>query len=238
MPWWRWKVSTTCSPSPWRMSPVSTNTQVSWGPMALCTSAAATAESTPPDRPQMARPVADLGPDGVDRGLDDRAHRPRRLAAARRRRGSARASPGRAACARPRGGTARRRCRRSTSSKAATGASAVEAVTVNPSGALGDGVEVAHPHLLVRRAGRRRTARRRRRRRRARCGRTRPGRCGPPRRRARRASELGAVADAEDRDAEVVDGRVDARGALDVDRLRAAAEDDAGRARRAASRPR
>ncbi len=55
MPWWRRKVSTTCSPSPWRISPVSTNTQVSWAPMALCTSAAATAESTPPDSPQMAR---------------------------------------------------------------------------------------------------------------------------------------------------------------------------------------
>ncbi len=56
MPWWRWNVSTTCSPSPWRMRPVSTNTQVSWEPMARCTSAAATAESTPPDSPQMARP--------------------------------------------------------------------------------------------------------------------------------------------------------------------------------------
>ena len=57
MPWWRRKVSTTCSPSPWRMSPVSTNTHVSCGPMALCTSAAATAESTPPESPQIARPV-------------------------------------------------------------------------------------------------------------------------------------------------------------------------------------
>ena len=56
MPWWRRKVSTTCSPSPLRIRPVSTNTQVSWGPIALCTSAAATAESTPPDRAQMTRP--------------------------------------------------------------------------------------------------------------------------------------------------------------------------------------
>jgi hypothetical protein len=52
----RWKVSTTCSPSSLRIRPVSTNTHVSCGPMALCTSAAATAESTPPERPQMARP--------------------------------------------------------------------------------------------------------------------------------------------------------------------------------------
>ena len=57
MPKLRRNVSTTCSPSPWRMSPVSTNTHVSWWPIALCTRAAATAESTPPDRPQMARPA-------------------------------------------------------------------------------------------------------------------------------------------------------------------------------------
>jgi hypothetical protein len=55
MRWWRWNVSTTCSPSPWRSSPVSTNTQVSWCPIALCTSAAATAESTPPDSAQITR---------------------------------------------------------------------------------------------------------------------------------------------------------------------------------------
>ena len=36
-----------------RMRPVSTKTHVSWSPTALCTSAAATAESTPPDSPQM-----------------------------------------------------------------------------------------------------------------------------------------------------------------------------------------
>ena len=57
MPMCRRKVSTTCSDSPWRMSPVSTYTQVSCGPMARWTSAAATAESTPPDSPQMARPA-------------------------------------------------------------------------------------------------------------------------------------------------------------------------------------
>ena len=56
MPCVFWKVSTTCSPSPARMRPVSTKTQVSLEPMALCTRAAATAESTPPDSPQMARP--------------------------------------------------------------------------------------------------------------------------------------------------------------------------------------
>ena len=35
------------------MRPVSTKTHVSWSPTALCTSAAATAESTPPDSPQI-----------------------------------------------------------------------------------------------------------------------------------------------------------------------------------------
>ena len=48
------KSRSTCSASPLRSSPWSTNTQVSWSPIARCTSAAATAESTPPDRPQMA----------------------------------------------------------------------------------------------------------------------------------------------------------------------------------------
>ncbi len=54
---WNWarNVSSTWSASLRRSSPVSTNTQVSWSPIARCTSAAATAESTPPDRPQMTR---------------------------------------------------------------------------------------------------------------------------------------------------------------------------------------
>ena len=45
---WRRNVSSTWSASPERMRPVSTKTQVSWSPIALCTRAAATAESTPP----------------------------------------------------------------------------------------------------------------------------------------------------------------------------------------------
>ena len=50
MPNWRRKVASTCSASPARISPVSTNTHESWSPMALWTSAATTAESTPPER--------------------------------------------------------------------------------------------------------------------------------------------------------------------------------------------
>ena len=48
----------TCSRSPARNRPWSTKTQVSRSPMARCTKAAATAESTPPDNPQIARPVS------------------------------------------------------------------------------------------------------------------------------------------------------------------------------------
>jgi hypothetical protein len=46
----------TWSPSWWRSRPLSTNTQVSWSPMARCSSAATTDESTPPDRPSSTLP--------------------------------------------------------------------------------------------------------------------------------------------------------------------------------------
>jgi hypothetical protein len=46
-------IAITWSPSCQRSRPVSTNTQVSWSPMALCSSAATTDESTPPDRPRI-----------------------------------------------------------------------------------------------------------------------------------------------------------------------------------------
>ena len=48
----------------------------------MCTRAAATAESTPPDSPQITPLVADLGADRLHGLLDDRHHRPRRPAAA------------------------------------------------------------------------------------------------------------------------------------------------------------
>ena len=50
------KAAITCSPSPLRIRPWSTNTQVSWSPIARCTSSAATEESTPPERPQITVP--------------------------------------------------------------------------------------------------------------------------------------------------------------------------------------
>ena len=72
----------TCSPSFLRIRPWSTKTQVSWSPIAWCTSSAATDESTPPQRPQMTFAVADLGADARDLLLDDRRRRPRHVAAA------------------------------------------------------------------------------------------------------------------------------------------------------------
>ena len=65
MPKRSWKVRRTASPSPFRRSPLSTKTHWSWSPIARWTSAAVTAESTPPDsahrtrsRPTVARTVS------------------------------------------------------------------------------------------------------------------------------------------------------------------------------------
>ncbi len=54
-PKWLPKAASTCSPSLRRSRPWSTNTQVSRSPIARWTISAATALSTPPERPQMAR---------------------------------------------------------------------------------------------------------------------------------------------------------------------------------------
>ena len=67
---------TTCSASFSRISPWSTNTQVSCSPIASWISTAATALSTPPDRPQITLPAADLGADFGDLGLAELGHRP------------------------------------------------------------------------------------------------------------------------------------------------------------------
>ena len=67
--------------------------------------------------------AADLGAHRVDLLLDDRAHRPRRRAAARVVEEVLEHRLAVRRCARPRDGTARRRCAGSTSSNAATGVS-------------------------------------------------------------------------------------------------------------------
>ena len=67
----------TCAASLARCRPVSTKMQVSRAPIALSTSAAATDESTPPDRPQTARACRpDARFDGRDRLADEPGHRP------------------------------------------------------------------------------------------------------------------------------------------------------------------
>ena len=52
------KSASTCAASPARDRPVSTKIDVSRSPIARSTSAAATDESTPPDRPHTARPLS------------------------------------------------------------------------------------------------------------------------------------------------------------------------------------
>ena len=114
--------------------------------------------------------------------------------------------------------------RRSGCSSTATGASGVLAVATNPAGALGDGIEVAHPHVLLGRDAveqRRWTTPLRR---------VTLARPYSPRMPATDGAaellgdELHAVADAEDGNAEVVDRRVERRRTIHVDALRARRE--------------
>ena len=187
--------SSTWSASPARIRPVSTKTQVSWSPMALCTSAAATAESTPPRQRAQHAVGTHLGPHRGHLLLDDRDVRPRRQAAADVDGGScSNSSLPRSVCT-----TSGWNC---TPKMRAIGVvrwrppahPGWSAVATNPSGTA----VMASPWLIhtVRRrpaspgrAARRPVTRQRR------CGRTRPARCAT---RCPRAAghELGAVADA------------------------------------------
>ena len=184
--------------------------QVSCGPIARCTSAAATAESTPPLSAQITRLGADLRAHRGDLLVDDRAHRPRRRAPRQVVHEPLAAPPGRTACGPPRGGTARPRSAATGSSSAATGASGVLTPSATkPARRLGDGVEVAHPHVLL--VGHDSSS----------SVDAEPAMrvsCGPAVLAAHAAADgaaellgdqLRAVADAEDRDAELVDRRVE-----------------------------
>ena len=125
----------TCSASPARSRPWSTKTQVSWSPIALCTSAAATEESTPPDRahstgrsPTVARTSAttcSMTPTRVHVGRAPQTSMRNRL----------RISWPRGVC-RTSGWNWTPNIPRDGSSMAATVESAVAAVTRKPSGAL------------------------------------------------------------------------------------------------------
>ena len=69
------KCITRCASSR-RSTPLSTKMQVSWSPMARCTSAAATVESTPPLSPQTTPARADARADALGLALDEVLHRP------------------------------------------------------------------------------------------------------------------------------------------------------------------
>ena len=123
--------------SPRRSRPWSTNTQVSWSPIASWISTAATAESTPPERPQITLPLADLRADLGDRLVLEGApwsSRRRSPATSRTKlRSSVRAVR---ACAPPRGGTAPRRSAAPRRRSAANGAFCEVATTGKPGGSL------------------------------------------------------------------------------------------------------
>ena len=68
-------------PRPARIRPWSTKTQVSWSPIASWISTAATAESTPPDRPQITLPLPTCARIASLASRAERRHRPVALAA-------------------------------------------------------------------------------------------------------------------------------------------------------------
>ena len=155
---WRRKVSSTCSASPARMSPVSTNTQVSWSPTALWTSAAATAESTPPlsahstrSPPTWARTASTLA--SMIETWVQPAGDPHTSWA-----NLAMNSEPRAVWTTS-GWNWTPKIRRSWSPNAATGEPALLARTSKPGRRLGHRVAVAHPDLATRPASRRTAAR-------------------------------------------------------------------------------
>ena len=128
------KSFSTCSRSPARSSPWSTNTQVSRCPIARWTSAAATAESTPPDSPQIARPspICSRIAATVSSMIEEIVQPGAMPATSCRKRRSTCWPCGECPTS---GWYCRPASRRSRSSKAATAARSDAAVTVKPSGA-------------------------------------------------------------------------------------------------------
>ena len=229
MPWWRWNVSTTCSASPSRISPVSTNTHVSCVADRLVdeggghrrVDAAGQPADDPVAEPTWARTsstAVSMIEVIVHVGLQPQTSYRNRLSIScpsgvcdtsgwnwtPNMPAAGVLERGRRALGRAGGDGEARRGR-------------------------GDRVEVAHPHRLRRPAGRGRARRRRP----SRASSVRPYSPRPVRRHLAAelaGDELGAVADAEDGDAEVVDGRIEPGSAVDVDRLGPAREDEPGRA--------
>ena len=120
--------------------------------MARCTSAAATAESTPPDSPQIARPsptcsrISSTCSSTMFSMVQDGRH----PASSRKR---ARMRVPCSVCMTS-GWNWTPNMRRAASSTAATGVASVRAVTVKPGGGRRAGVPVRHPHPLAGRASR------------------------------------------------------------------------------------
>ena len=193
---------------------------MSWSPTALCTSSAATDESTPPERAQSTRCVPDLGADALDLLLDHGRGRPRGrdardaveevledVLAVRRVHdlGVELDAVEPALRGFERGDRRRRRRARDRSAL----------------GRRGDRVAVAHPRGLLLRQALEQLAARGVERRLAELAHARPlDRAAEVER-----HELGAVADAEHGDAELVQARVDPRRRVGVDRGGPAAQD-------------
>ena len=97
----------------------------------------------------MTRPVAHLGPHRGHLLVDDRAPSSSSARSRRGRAGTARSTAMPCGVCTTSGCHCTPQILRSAYSIAATGASGVEAVATNPSGTLGDRVEVAHPHVLL-----------------------------------------------------------------------------------------
>ena len=128
------KSRSTCSGSPSRSSPWSTNTQVSRSPTARCTRAAATAESTPPDSPQITRWSPTWARIAATcSSMTFAVVQVRRHPARSNRKCSSSCWP--CSVCSTSGWNWTPASRRPASSKAATGAPAVVAQTVNPGGA-------------------------------------------------------------------------------------------------------
>ena len=196
---WNWsrKTCTTSSASSRRSMPWSTKTHVSWSPIARCSSAATTSESTPPDRPQMTFASPTCARIALDGLVDDVDHRPRRRDAGDVVQEALDACPGRTAVCATSGWNCVAYSLRAASSIAATPVvGGARGDARSPSGARADAVAVAHPHLLRLAAAPSKQRARRRRSRSARRSRTRRCRsCGisPPR---SQRHQLDAVAEA------------------------------------------
>ena len=202
---------------------MSTKTQVSWSPTALCTSAAATAESTPPLSAHSTRSVPTWACTAATccSMIDTWVH-PGRQPHTSMTKWSKTSLP-RSVCTTS-GWNCRPKSRRSGSCMAATGAPGARGRGAEAVGHGGDGVAVAHPDARCRRPVRAQRRGVRLRQLRAPVLALAGARHGAA---ELLRHELRAVTEPEDRDAQLVHAGVDGRRRRLVDGLGPAAEDDA-----------